>query len=160
MDFQSTALGIEFGTTRIKAVLIDRNHQVLAVGSHTWENELTDGVWTYSEKAILDGLQACYADLKRNTETRYGQKLTTVGAIGISAMMHGYLPLDGNGRPLAAFRTWRNTMTAQASEILTEIFHFHIHRASVSGDPQQRGTCERHRVSHDSCRIYPLAAVR
>ncbi|MBQ3481768.1 MAG: ATPase [Oscillospiraceae bacterium] len=126
MDFQSTALGIEFGTTRIKAVLIDRNHQVLAVGSHTWENELTDGVWTYSEKAILDGLQACYADLKRNTETRYGQKLTTVGAIGISAMMHGYLPLDGNGRPLAAFRTWRNTMTAQASEILTEIFHFHI----------------------------------
>ena len=126
MNLSDTALGIEFGTTRIKAVLIDREHRILATGSHTWENERKDGVWTYSREAIIGGMQACYADLKRNVEERYGLGLTTVGAIGISAMMHGYLPLDRDGRPLTAFRTWRNTMTAEASELLTKAFGFRI----------------------------------
>ena len=126
MDLQNTALGIEFGSTRIKAVLIDREYRVLAVGSHSWENKLVNGVWTYPMEAILSGLQAAYANLKRTAEERYGQSLTTLGSIGISAMMHGYLPLDAAGLPLTPFRTWRNTMTAKASEVLTETFGFRI----------------------------------
>ena len=143
MDLQNTALGIEFGSTRIKAVLIDSDHRVLAVGSHTWQNELVDGVWTYSYEAILAGLQDAYAELKRAVEERFSQNLTSVGAIGISAMMHGYLPLDAAGRPLTAFRTWRNTMTSQASEVLTEAFSFripqrwtiaHLYQAILNGE--------------------------
>lgn len=121
-----TALGIEFGSTRIKAVLIGPDHQPLASGSHTWENQLIDGIWTYSQEMIINGLQDCYRDLKADVQKKFGMCLTTLGGIGISAMMHGYLPFDKDMRLLVPFRTWRNTMTAQAAEDLTELFQFNI----------------------------------
>ena len=105
MDFRQTALGIEFGSTRIKAVLIGRDHAPIASGSHEWENQLRDGIWTYSMDAIHGGLQSCFADLKRDVKEKFGETLTAVGAIGISGMMHGYLPFDAEGRPLTEFRT-------------------------------------------------------
>ncbi len=143
IQLQETALGIEFGSTRIKAVLIDREHRVLATGSHVWENQLENGIWTYSLPAILEGLQACFADLRREVKTQYGEELSTVGVIGVSAMMHGYFPLDREGRQLTAFRTWRNTMTGEASETLTELFGFripqrwsiaHLYQAIINGE--------------------------
>ena len=121
-----TALGIEFGSTRIKAVLIGPDHTPLASGGHNWENQLVDGVWTYDLQDVRAGLQDCYANLAREVQDVYGLPLETVGSIGISAMMHGYLPFDAEGRQLAAFRTWRNTMTAQAAEELTALFGFNI----------------------------------
>ena len=121
-----TALGIEFGSTRIKAVLIGPDHTPLASGGHNWENQLVDGVWTYDLQDVRAGLQDCYANLAREVQDVYGLPLETVGGIGISAMMHGYLPFDAEGRQLAAFRTWRNTMTAQAAEELTALFGFNI----------------------------------
>ena len=96
-------LGIELGSTRIKAVLLDKQHQPVASGSYAWENELIDGVWTYSLADAEKGLQACFADLRQDAEAKLGQKLTTVGAIGISAMMHGYLAFDGDGKLLVPF---------------------------------------------------------
>ena len=126
MDFKSTALGIELGSTRIKAVLIDNDHRPVASGDHEWENQLVDGIWTYSSDMITNGLQACFASLKADVLKKYGEKLTTVGGIGISAMMHGYLPFDKDGRQLAGFRTWRNTITGQAAEKLTECLGFNI----------------------------------
>ena len=119
-------LGIEFGSTRIKSVLIDDNHRVIASGSHEWENEYLNGIWSYSESAILSGLQASYADLKRNVQKEYGITLKKIGALGISAMMHGYLPFDAEMKLLTPFRTWRNTITAEASEKLTDLFSFNI----------------------------------
>ena len=98
-----TSLGIEFGSTRIKAVLIDENAAVLAVGSHTWENRFENGVWTYSQEDILTGLRACYKDLKAEIKWKYGVELTKVGALGISAMMHGYIALDENDNLLVPF---------------------------------------------------------
>ena len=126
MELKNTVLGIELGSTRIKAVLLDRTHTPIASGSHEWENSFVDGVWTYSMEAIRTGLQACYQDLKRDVREKYGVALTTVGAIGVSAMMHGYLPFDKNGKQLAEFRTWRNTMTGEAAEKLSALFHFNI----------------------------------
>src|SRR4051794_1002825 len=105
-----TALGIELGSTRIKAVLIGRDdHAPLAVGSHDWENQFVDRLWTYSLDAVWAGLQACYAALAADVEQRYDIELTSVGALGVSAMMHGYLALDADGELLTPFRTWRNT---------------------------------------------------
>ena len=121
-----TCLGIELGSTRIKAVLIDKTHQPVASGSHAWENKLENGIWTYSLDDAWTGMRACYTDLQRDVKTKYGMNLTTVGAIGISGMMHGYLALDKDGRQLAPFRTWRNTVTGEASEKLTELFGFGI----------------------------------
>ena len=106
-----TALGIEFGSTRIKAVLVDKQHTPLASGSFDWENRLEDGIWTYHYQEIWDGLQACYADLTKDVERLYGVPLTKIGAMGVSAMMHGYMPFDENGELLVPFRTWRNTIT-------------------------------------------------
>ncbi len=122
----SAVLGVEFGSTRIKSVLIGPDHIPLATGSHEWENDLKDGIWTYSEQAIREGLQSCYADLKRNVRSRYGVVLKQVAAIGVSAMMHGYLAFDGDMRLLVPFRTWRNTITEEASEKLTEAFSFNM----------------------------------
>lgn len=122
----NVALGIEFGSTRIKAVLIGRDHAPLAAGSHQWENRLENGVWTYSREDILGGLQSAYAALKKDVLERYGARLRRLGCMGVSAMMHGYLPLDREGRQLTAFRTWRNRMTEQAADELTELFQFHI----------------------------------
>ena len=126
MDFKQTALGIEFGSTRIKAVLIDENHIPAASGSCDWENRLEDGVWTYSMEDIHKGLQTCYANLAADVREKFGQELTEVGSIGVSGMMHGYLPFDKNGNLLTAFRTWRNTITGEAAEKLTECFGFNI----------------------------------
>ena len=126
MELKDTALGIELGSTRIKAVLIDRQYRPIASGDHQWENRLVNGVWTYSMEDIHTGLQDCYANIKRDVKEKYGVELTTVGAIGVSAMMHGYLPFDGDMRPLAEFRTWRNTMTGQAAAELTDLFQFNI----------------------------------
>ena len=137
-------LGIEFGSTRIKSVLIGRDHQVIASGSHEWENDYVDGVWTYSEDAIIPGLQASYADLKADVQSRYGISLTKIGGLGISAMMHGYLPFDADMKLLVPFRTWRNTMTGPASEKLTSLFSFnmpqrwslsHLYQAVLNDEP-------------------------
>ena len=126
MDLKTTALGIELGSTRIKAVLIDENHLPIASGDFEWENQLVNGIWTYSEEMIHTGIQQCYKALKADVEAKFGVKLTTVGAIGISAMMHGYLPFDKDGKRLAEFRTWRNTITGEAAEKLTDLLGFNI----------------------------------
>ncbi len=126
MDLKKTVIGLEFGSTRIKAVMLGEDHIPVASGSYTWENQLRDGIWTYALSDAEAGLQSCYAALKADFEQRFAQKLTTVGAIGISGMMHGYLPFDRNGRQLAEFRTWRNTMTGEAANALTELFGFNI----------------------------------
>ena len=116
------ALGIELGSTRIKAVLIDEKHIPVASGDFEWENQLVNGVWTYSLDTVHKGVQTCFANLVKNL----GRPIGTVGAIGVSAMMHGYLPFDRDGRQLAEFRTWRNTITGEAAEKLTELFGFNI----------------------------------
>jgi len=121
-----TALGIEFGSTRIKAVLIDANHTPLASGSHDWENRYENGIWTYSLDDVWTGLQDSYQKLSAEVTEKYGVSLKTVGAIGFSAMMHGYLPFDQDGNLLVPFRTWRNTITGEAAEKLTELFQYNI----------------------------------
>ena len=126
MDLKQTVLGLEIGSTRIKAVLLDKNHQPLASGGYAWQSSLLDGVWTYALEDMRKGVQQCYAELARDVLQTYGVAITTVGAIGISGMMHGYLPFDEAGGQLAEFRTWRNTMTAEAAEKLTELFGFNI----------------------------------
>ncbi len=119
-------LGIEFGSTRIKSVLINEAREVIAAGSHEWENQYLDGIWTYSLDAIRSGLQSSFSDLKKNVLSEYGIPLRAVAGIGISAMMHGYLPFDGQMNLLVPFRTWRNTITAEASRILTDAFSFNM----------------------------------
>jgi sugar (pentulose or hexulose) kinase len=121
-----TALGIEFGSTRIKAVLTGPDHTPIAVGAYDWENQFVDRVWTYSDDAIWAGLQGCYAALAVDVAQRHGVELETVGALGISAMMHGYLAFDASDTLLVNFRTWRNTTTAQASAELTGLFGHNI----------------------------------
>lgn len=121
-----TVLGIELGSTRIKAVLIGHDHEPIASGSHAWENKLENGIWTYSLEDVWSGLQDCYRDLKDDVQKKYGARLRRVGAIGISAMMHGYLAFDAQGELLTPFRTWRNTTTAQAAAELTELFSFNV----------------------------------
>ncbi len=137
-------LGMELGSTRIKAVLIGEDHAPIASGDHTWENRLENGVWTYHLEDVWSGVQDAYAALKRDVESKYGVKLTRLRAIGVSAMMHGYLPFDKEGNQLCEFRTWRNTMTAQAAEELTALFGFnipqrwsiaHLYQAMLNGEP-------------------------
>lgn len=122
----NTTLGIELGSTRIKAVLIGEDHAVLASGGHGWENQYENGIWTYSMQDVWDGLRDCYHDLAKNVKENYGVMLTTVGSIGFSGMMHGYLPFDDQDNLLVPFRTWRNTMTEQAAQELTNLFEFNI----------------------------------
>ncbi len=126
MDLQSAVIGIELGSTRIKAVLIDENHQVLASGAYSWQNSLENGVWVYPLESAVEGIRACYAELRDQVEAKFGEKLRRVAAIGISGMMHGYLVFDKDGKQLAPFRTWRNTITGPAAEKLTELFKFNI----------------------------------
>ena len=126
-------LGIEFGSTRIKAVLIDEAHRPIAQGAHDWENRLEDGIWTYSLDDIWNGLTDCYANLAADVEKLYGVRLTKVAAMGISAMMHGYMAFDENDNLLVPFRTWRNTITGEAAGKLTDTFGFNIpERWSIS----------------------------
>lgn len=138
-----TALGIEFGSTRIKAVLIGEDASPIASGSHDWENQLVNGIWTYSLDAIWHGLQDCYANLAKNVKDVYDITLTSVGAIGFSAMMHGYMAFDASWNQLVPFRTWRNTMTEQAASALTDVFSFnipqrwsiaHLYQAMLNGE--------------------------
>ena len=119
-------LGLELGSTRIKCVLIGEDHAPIASGDHTWENRLENGVWTYHMDDVWAGIQDAYAALKADVESRYGVQLTRLAALGVSAMMHGYLPFDKDGKQLCEFRTWRNTMTAEAAEALTSLFDFNI----------------------------------
>ena len=119
-------LGIEFGSTRIKAVLINESFEPVASGAHDWENRLENGIWTYHTEDIWDGLRDAYSKLNADCEEKFGQKIKTLSAIGFSAMMHGYLPFDKDGNQLAQFRTWRNTITGEAASRLTELFDFNI----------------------------------
>lgn len=121
-----TVLGIELGSTRIKGVLLDDQHTVLATGGFSWENRLEDGVWTYHMEDVWNGIQNCFQELKKNVQDRYRIELESLGGIGISAMMHGYLVFDENDRQLVPFRTWRNTMTEQATQELMELFEHQI----------------------------------
>ena len=121
-----TALGIEFGSTRIKAVLVDANNVPIASGSYDWENRLENGIWTYHLEDIHAGLQGSYKALAEDVKEKYGVELTSVGALGVSAMMHGYMPFNKAGELLVPFRTWRNNITAQASEELMELFQYNI----------------------------------
>ncbi|MBR2730692.1 MAG: ATPase, partial [Clostridia bacterium] len=126
INLKETALGIELGSTRIKAVLIDRTHTPVASGSYDWENRYENGVWTYPLSEVTQGLQGAFAALKANVAAKFGVQLTTVGAIGISGMMHGYLPFDAQGKQLAPFRTWRNTITGRAAAELSDLFNFNV----------------------------------
>ncbi|HEU0293031.1 MAG TPA: FGGY family carbohydrate kinase, partial [Anaerolineales bacterium] len=121
-----TALGIEFGSTRIKAVLIGEDHMPIASGSHEWENRYENGIWTYSLEDVWTGLQESYRNLSSEVLEKYNTPLKTIGAIGFSAMMHGYVAFDQDGNLLVPFRTWRNTITGQAAEKLTDLFQFNI----------------------------------
>ena len=143
MELKNTVLGIELGSTRIKAVLIDERHLPVASGDFEWENQLVNGIWTYSMDMVHIGLQTCFARLREDVKAKYGTELTTVGAIGVSAMMHGYLPFDAEGKQLAEFRTWRNTITGEAAEKLTTLFDFnipqrwsiaHLYQAMLNGE--------------------------
>ena len=139
-----TVLGIELGSTRIKAALIGEDHVPLASGSHEWENRYENGVWTYSLEDVWTGLQESYRNLCNDVLEKYGVPLQTIGAIGFSAMMHGYMAFDQAGELLAPFRTWRNTITGPASEELTALFQFnipqrwsiaHLHQAILNNEP-------------------------
>lgn len=121
-----TALGIEFGSTRIKAVLVGADNAPIASGDHGWENRLENGIWTYSLEDIWTGLQDAYKNMAADAKAKYGVEIETVGAIGFSAMMHGYMPFNKGGEMLVPFRTWRNSITEKASEELTNLFSFHI----------------------------------
>ena len=137
-------LGIEFGSTRIKAVLIDPENKPIAQGSHVWENQLIDGLWTYSIDAIWNGLQDCYADLCADVKKQYDTEIQSLAAIGISAMMHGYMAFNDKEEILVPFRTWRNTNTGIAAAALSEAFVYniplrwsisHLYQAILNGEP-------------------------
>lgn len=121
-----TSLGIEFGSTRIKAVLVDDTYTTIAAGDYGWASHLEDGLWSYSQEEIWTGLQTAYAALAEDVENAYGEKLTCVGRIGFSAMMHGYLAFGKDGELLVPFRTWQNTNTSEAHEKLSELFQYNI----------------------------------
>ena len=116
-------LGMEFGSTRIKAVLLDAHNRIIAQGHHVWENQMVDGLWSYSQAAIIAGMQDCYAALAADVKAVCGAELTHLAGAGISAMMHGYLAFDSSDRLLVPFRTWRNTNTGAAAEKLTALSH-------------------------------------
>lgn len=119
-------LGIEFGSTRIKAVLINEENEPVASGSHDWENRYDNGIWTYTLEDIWTGVQDSYSSMVHDAEEKYGAKITSLAAVGFSGMMHGYMAFDKEGNLLVPFRTWRNTITEEASEKLTSLFNYHI----------------------------------
>ena len=157
INTKETSIGIEFGSTRIKAVLIDKNATPLASGAFDWENSYKNGIWTYSLDEVYNGLQGAFAKLKADVEKKFGVKLKTCGSMGISGMMHGYLAFDKSGNQLAEFRTWRNTITAKAAEELTALFDFNIpQRWSIAHLYQAILNGEEHIKDVDA--IYTLAA--
>ena len=119
-------LGIEFGSTRIKAVLIGEDYAPIASGDHTWENRFEDGIWTYHLEDVWAGVQDAFANLQKDVQQTYGVTLRKLAAFGVSGMMHGFLAFDENDHQLGQFRTWRNTMTGQAAEELTKLLGFNI----------------------------------
>ena len=119
-------LGVEFGSTRIKAVLIDEAGTPIAQGAHDWENQLVNNIWTYDLKDVIAGLQDCYADMLKDVQAKYGCGIRKLQAIGFSAMMHGYIVFNEKNELLVPFRTWRNTITGEAAEKLTALFNFNI----------------------------------
>ena len=119
-------LGIELGSTRIKSVLIGEDGVPAASGAHDWENRFEDGIWTYALEDIWGGLQDSYTKMAEDVKATYGVEITSLAAIGFSAMMHGYMVFDKSGQLLVPFRTWRNTMTEQAGRQLTDLFQYHI----------------------------------
>ncbi len=136
-------LGIEFGSTRIKAVVVDEKNNAIATGTYDWENSFIDNIWTYSLEEIYAGLKGTYASLKKNIKEEYGITVKKFAAIGISGMMHGYMPFDESGKLLVPFRTWRNTITAESAKKLSELFQFnvpqrwsiaHLHNAVLKGE--------------------------
>ena len=140
---KETYLGIEFGSTRIKAVLTGADHTPIASGSYDWENQYEDGIWTYHLDMIWRGLKECYRSLREEVGSRYGVELEGTKAIGISAMMHGYLAFDENGVLLVPFRTWRNTITQEAADKLTDVCQYkipqrwsiaHLYQAILNGE--------------------------
>src|ERR1700738_5374399 len=140
----TTVLGIEFGSTRIKAVLIGQDHTPIASGSYDWENRYENGIWSYSLEDVWSGLQESYRKLSKDVFENYNTSLQTIGAIGFSAMMHGYMAFDKDGNLLVPFRTWRNTTTAQAARELTRLFQFnvpyrwsiaHVYQAILNKEP-------------------------
>ncbi|HSL44190.1 MAG TPA: FGGY-family carbohydrate kinase [Anaerolineales bacterium] len=142
-----TALGVELGSTRIKAVLIGEDHTPIAAGSYEWENRYENGIWTYGLDDVWTGLQESYRKLSNEVSEKYNTRLKTIGAIGFSAMMHGYMAFDRDGILLVPFRTWRNTITGQAAEKLTELFQFnipqrwsiaHLYQAILNREPHVR----------------------
>ncbi|MCH5240049.1 MAG: FGGY-family carbohydrate kinase [Muribaculaceae bacterium] len=143
IDEGKAILGLEFGSTRIKAVLIDENNIPIAQGTHDWENRLENNLWTYSLDDIKNGLRDCYASLKKDVKDKYGLEIKNLAAIGISAMMHGYMPFDMTGNLLTPFRTWRNTNTGEAAAILSNLFNYniplrwsisHLYQAMLNGE--------------------------
>lgn len=126
IDNGKAVLGIEFGSTRIKAVLIDEAHNPIASGDHVWENRLDNGIWTYTLDDIWTGLRDAYSNMTADVEAKYGTKVTKLGAIGFSAMMHGYMAFNKEGELLVPFRTWRNSITGQAAKELTELLNYNI----------------------------------
>ena len=139
----NAVLGLELGSTRIKAVLIDEAHNPIATGAYEWENQLVNGIWTYDLEEAWRGVQACYAELRKDVSHKFGVSLKSVKAIGISGMMHGYVPFNDKGELLVPFRTWRNTMTEEAVKELSELFDFnvpqrwsiaHLYQAILSGE--------------------------
>ncbi len=143
LESGETYLGIELGSTRIKAVLIDGAHETIASGGHEWTNSLVDGIWTYSVDEIWQGIQAAYAEMAAMVEADYGVRLSLVGGIGFSAMMHGYMAFNQEDQLLVPFRTWRNNLQGQASEALTKLFEYpipqrwsiaHLYQAVLNGE--------------------------
>ena len=126
IEHGNTSLGIELGSTRIKAVLIGEDHTPIASGSHDWENRYVDHIWTYTLEDIWTGIRDCYGKMAEDVKETYGITLTTIGSIGFSAMMHGYMAFDKEGELLVPFRTWRNTITGPAAGKLTEVFRYNI----------------------------------
>ena len=157
MENEHTAIGIELGSTRIKAVMTDSSGTVIASGSSSWENSLKDGVWTYGMDEVRDGLAKCFASLKADYKAKTGSALMGTDAIGISAMMHGYIALDGSDSLLVPFRTWRNTMTGEASEVLSDLMDFNIpQRWTIAHLGQAILRCEEHLKRLD--KVFTLAA--
>ena len=160
-----TFLGIELGSTRIKACLIGEDAAVLGVGSHAWENRFEDGMWTYSLDDVWSGVQAAFADLASAVARDHGAPLETIGAMGVSAMMHGYLALGADDELLVPFRTWRNTSTGPAAAELSDLFGTniplrwsvaHLYQAVMRRRAARGGRA----VPHDARRVRPLAADR
>lgn len=140
----NTSVGIELGSTRIKTVLIDGDLYPIASGSYDWENSLIDGIWTYSIEEIWTGVQGSFAKMRENVKAQYGIELTTIGALGFSGMMHGYMAFDKDDNQLVPFRTWRNNFTSQATETLTKVFDYpipqrwniaHLYQAILKNEP-------------------------